>query len=129
MGMNQVRVESRKDKISPQFAERLDRLEPHQKVGAIVIMNGAARNSKAAATRRGSRATRRIATDQKRKALLQMLPQIDRILERFGGHRLSKTPDALGSIPVETTPAGIKALAESKHVKVILENQRIALVR
>jgi hypothetical protein len=128
MGMNQVRLETRKDKISPEFAERLDRLGSRQKVGAIVIVNGLATRDKTT-TRRGSRANRRYAIDDKRKAVLQRLPQIDLILERFGGQRLAKTPDALGSIPVETTPAGIRALANSKHVKAILENQRVSLVR
>jgi hypothetical protein len=33
--------------------------------------------------------------------------------------------DALGSLPVETTPAGIRALADAEGVKAILENQMV----
>jgi hypothetical protein len=38
---------------------------------------------------------------------------------------MSAYPDALGGLPVETTPAGIRALAEAEGVRAILENQRV----
>jgi hypothetical protein len=42
-----------------------------------------------------------------------------------GGERLTDDVDVLGSITVETTAEGIKALAASEHVKAILEDQSI----
>jgi hypothetical protein len=56
------------------------------------------------------------------------LPDLDHILERFDGKRLGTSLDALGCIPVETTAEGIYALAASKHVKAILEDQPISLI-
>ena len=44
----------------------------------------------------------------------------------------AETPEranALGSLPVETTSSGILALAESGHVKAILEDQEFSLLR
>jgi len=57
------------------------------------------------------------------------LGEIDEILKRFNGRRLSEQPSALGTLAVETTVAGISALTESDHVKAILDDQPIALVR
>ena len=54
------------------------------------------------------------------------LPDIDEVLRRFDGKRLSNNVSALGSIPVETTPAGIKALATLDQVKTILEDQPVS---
>ncbi len=127
MAMNQVAL-SQKEKISPEFSARLAHLEQGQKIGAIVVVNGSSQNEKKV-TRRVSRATRQSAVRKRRNAATQALPQIDSILQRFGGRRLANSPNALGIIPVETTPAGIKALAASKHVKAVLENQRISLMR
>jgi hypothetical protein len=38
---------------------------------------------------------------------------------------LSKSPNALGSLTVETTAAGVSALARSKWVKAVVEDQPI----
>ena len=53
------------------------------------------------------------------------LPEIDLILAPTAGKRLSDRPNALGAIPVETTPEGIHALAASSRVKTILEDQAL----
>jgi hypothetical protein len=50
------------------------------------------------------------------------------LLMRIGGHWLADEPDALGSIGVETTPAGLLALADSEYVKAILEDQRMVVL-
>jgi hypothetical protein len=47
----------------------------------------------------------------------------------FIDKKLTTNPDALGSISVETTAAGIAALAASEHVKAIIEDQAVSLVR
>jgi hypothetical protein len=82
-------------KISREFSRRLDRLQPRDKVRAIVMLREAA------------------------------LPEIDQILERFDGHRLAEHPNAVGAIPVETTVRGVIALAGADCVKTILEDQNI----
>jgi hypothetical protein len=57
------------------------------------------------------------------------MTDIDSILKRHDGRRLARRPNALGSMPVETTAAGIKALASSRWVQAILEDQPIKLTR
>lgn len=121
-----MKDDPRKTKISPEFAERLARLGPKQKVLAIVLLHGKS-TGKASAPRR-SHVSRQAAVDSKRKSAEQVLTDIDNILKRVGGQRLAKSPDALGSIPVQTTAAGINDLAASKHVKAILEDQKISLI-
>jgi len=115
--------ESRNTKISSEFALRLGRLGPHQKVRAIVLLraNGTGRST----AQRQSRAERQAAVKVMRESAEQALGDIDDILERFGGQRLAKSLDALGSIPVETTAAGINGLAVSEWIKAILEDQAI----
>lgn len=114
---------SQKNKISSEFAARLNILEPKQKVRAIVLLR--AQNAGKLTAQRQSRAERQAAIEAMRKSAKQALGDVDDILERFGGQRLAQIPDALGSIPVETTVAGINALAASEWVKAIIEDQAI----
>src|SRR5258708_1905782 len=109
-------------KISPHFRARLDGLGPKQKVRAIVLLTTPTGR---APTRREARTNRRAIVESVRPATQAALPDIDEILHRFDGRRLKESSDALGSIPVETTPAGVRALAASDHVKTILEDQPI----
>ena len=114
------------DKISAQFKARLDRLEPQQKVRAIVVLQ--TKDANAISTRRQSHPERQAAIEAMRKSAEAALIEIDSILERFGGKRLAPVVDALGSIPVETTAVGITALATLKHLKAIIEDQPISLL-
>jgi hypothetical protein len=112
-------------KLSPEFMARLLRLKNEQKIRAIILLHTEdARMSPAYARTRGNRQTTIKAI---RKSGEQALADIDRILERFDGKRLAAGPDALGSIPVETTAAGITTLVGSEHVKAIFEDQAISL--
>jgi hypothetical protein len=79
--------------------------------------------------RTGVREERQAAVNELRDAVAPALQEIDEILDRFGGRRLSDQPTALGTVAVEATPAGIAALANSDYVKVILEDQPISLAR
>ncbi|MBI3988994.1 MAG: hypothetical protein HY347_05195 [candidate division NC10 bacterium] len=124
--MTRGNEDPRKDKISPAFKARLDRLGPRQKVRVIVMLR--TKDAGKAPGRRRSREDRQAAIEVIRKSAEQALIDIDKILERFDGRRLATSPDALGSIPVETTAAGITALATSEHVKAILEDQPISLL-
>lgn len=117
---------SQKAKISPEFVARLGRLGPAHKVRAIVLLR--TEGVKTPTGRRQSRVERRVATKSIRESDGQALTDIDSVLERYDGRRLADGPDALGSIAVETTAAGITALAASDHIKAILEDQPISLV-
>ena len=125
--MTRKKVNSGKQKISPDFAARLDRLGSQEKVHAIVLLR--IRDSNASASKRPSRGEREARMEAIVKSAEKSLSKIDDILARFDGRRLADSPDALGSIPVETTKAGIKALASSRWVKAILEDQEIHLIQ
>ncbi|HSR29409.1 MAG TPA: hypothetical protein VLY63_02515 [Anaerolineae bacterium] len=112
-----------KKKISTEFAARLRRYGPEEKVHAIVFL--ATSDVEGSSGKRQSREERAAVLEAMQNSARQALDDIDTVLNRFDGQRLAETPSALGSIPVETTPAGIKALASSKWVQLILEDQPI----
>lgn len=115
----------RSKKISSEFSARLARLGPRDKVHAFVLL----RTSGTGTSARQSRADRKKAVQAARKSAERALTAIDGILEQHDGRRLARRPNALGSMPVETTAAGIKALASSRWVQAILEDQPIRLAR
>ena len=124
--MTQAKENSGKAKLSAEFTTRLDRLDPKEKVRAIVLL--VIENGGKTSQGRASRAKRRELIERTGKSAEPALREIDGILERYDGKRLTPSPDALGSIPIESTPAGINALAASRHVKTILEDQPISLL-
>lgn len=126
--MTEQEHSSRQSAISREFSTRLDRLDPEQKVRAIVLLHTKAPGTPLA--RRPNRLTlRKARVETIRQSAARALRDIDGILQESGGKRLASRPDALGSIPVEATSAGIKALANSVYVKAILEDQSLFLVR
>jgi hypothetical protein len=120
----QENIGSQRAKISPQFAARLKRLKPEEKIRAVVMLRP---NGSESPFMRGKGRNRQTLIDTVRQATNTILPDLDEILAPFGGKRLAMSVNALGTIPVETTAAGINALAGSEHVKAILEDQPIAL--
>jgi hypothetical protein len=112
-----------KHKISNEFDTRLKRLRTKEKVRAIVLLN--INNTDKSNEQRQSREKRLATVETVRKTGMQALGNIEEILSRFDGRLLTDYPDALGSIHVETTTSGIKALAESDWVKAIIEDQKI----
>ena len=124
--MTYIKNSPEKDKISSEFRARLDRLAPQHKICAIVLLRTNAAGG--ASERRLSRAERKAAITAIRKSGEGALTDIDEILARYDGKRLSGV-NALGSIAIETTAAGIIALAGSRHITTILEDQPISLVR
>ncbi len=109
--------------ISEPFASRLARLKPRQVMRAIVMVDvSPARKDP---RRRMSRQERRGAIDAMRKAAQPALVEIDEILEQFKGKRLDETVTALGTVLVEATAAGMKALAQSPRIKAVMEDQSI----
>jgi hypothetical protein len=117
---------SKKPKISPEFSARLKRLGPREKVHAIVLLHTGEAGEPPA--KRQSSAERAAAVEAMRRSAGQALAELDDILHRFDGQRLADEPDALGSVPIEATVAGIEALASSDWVKAIIEDQPIQLV-
>jgi len=124
--MAQKKTLSEKKKISPEFAARLEHLGPREEVRAIVLVrtSGAQGPTDAPQSREG----RKAAVKATRRSAEQAMEDIDGILARFHGQRLADHPDALGSLPVETTAAGIKALTSSQWVQAIMEDQPIHLI-
>ncbi len=115
-------------KISREFSRRLDRLQPRDKVRAIVMLRAESDGGGGAGGRRFTRAERQDTAQKISEAAEAALPEIDQILERFDGHRLAEHPNSVGAIPVETTVGGVIALAGADCVKTILEDQRITPV-
>ena len=113
-----------KPKLSPEFRARLNGIGPEHKVRAIVVLE--IKDASGSSGKRQTRAERKAALETVRKSASAALAQIDKTLEPFGGQRLSGTPNALGSILVEASAAAVMALAESKYVKAILEDQPIS---
>jgi hypothetical protein len=122
-----VTRKTRSKKISREFASRLDRLEGDEPVRAVVLLRtkGAAEPS----GRRQSPKERAAAVEAVRASAERALEDVDKVLARFDGKRLAKRPDALGSVPVETTAEGIRALASSRRVQAILEDQPLRRIR
>ena len=125
--MTEQEHSSQKSAISREFSARLDRLKPEQKVRAIILLHIKAAGTPP--TRRLNLFARQAESEAVRQSAALALGDIDAILQQSDGIRLASSPDAFGSIPVETTSAGIKALANSVHVKAILEDQALSLVR
>lgn len=113
-------------KISPEFAARLERLKPDDKIRAIVMLQTA--NSRDAINKRPTKKARRATLKLNRESVANILPDIDRILKRHHGKRLKSEIDALSAVPVITTAAGIDALTGSEHVKAIIEDQALRLM-
>lgn len=107
-------------KISPEFEQRLETREPDSTVQVLLLI--ALPFDEPVSS---PKARRRNVQEAIRNTAAVMLPEIDRVLTHFGGRRLADRVDALGSLPVETTPDGIKALADISGVRAILENQAV----
>jgi hypothetical protein len=116
---------SEKPKISPGFSARLKRLGPREKVQAIVLLRVGDAGERAA--KRQGPAEREAAVEAMRSSARQALAQLDDVLDRFDGQRFADEPDALGSISIEATVAGIETLASFDWVKAIIEDQPIQL--
>lgn len=113
-------------KISREFAAQLENRKADEIVRAVVVL-GAAEPAKGNG-RRMTRQERARLIEDARCAVEAATEEIAKILETFRGRRLESGLDALGSLALETTPAGIKALAELSAVKAILEDQPVSLI-
>jgi hypothetical protein len=114
-------------KISREFATRLAGLPPRRKIRAIVMLQ--AGDPATANARRRASSEREAALRSARQRVESALPDIDQVLEKFGGKRLSGEMDALGAVSVETTAAGVRGLTSLECVKAVLEDQGILTIR
>lgn len=108
---------AQRDKLSGGLRRRLAQMKADRPVRAVVLLE--------AATPAGRGQDRQEAIRAVRKSAATAKTALGPLLLRVGGHWLDDEPDALGSIGVETTPAGLFALADSDYVKAILEDQRV----
>ena len=109
-------------KISPELSSRLRRLEPGQQMRVVLFLETPPLSAEAA---RQTPEARQEGVEAVKQLTRRALSGIDRILADHGGKRLSKGPNALGSLTVETTAGGVSALARSKWVKSVVEDQPI----
>jgi hypothetical protein len=107
-------------KISSELASRLRRLEPGQQMRVVLFLETP---PPPAQTARQTPDARKEGVETVKQLSQRALSGIDRILADHGGRRLSKGPNALGSLTVETTATGVSALARSKWVKSVAEDQ------
>lgn len=121
--MSETNQKTQQPVMSREFVAKLNRLSSKQKVRAMVLLQPAANGT--VLTQPPSRQGRKAAIEKVRQAVRSSLPAIDQILATYNGQRLSEDVDAVGSITVESTAEGIKALADSDHVKAIFEDQAI----
>ena len=63
-----------------------------------------------------------------RDAVEAAASEVAEILAAHGGRRLEQNLDNLAALAVETTPAGIRALAEIATVRAVMEDQAISLI-
>jgi hypothetical protein len=114
-------------KISRPFQSRLGTLGRSGRVRAIVMLNAPAASQPSGV--KPARGGRQAAVDEVRRSALPGLTEIDGVLSRFEGKRFADQVDALGCVPVETLPDGIRALARLECVKAIMEDQPITLLK
>lgn len=112
------------EKISNELKSRLEALNPKSRVQALVIL--ATDLQTPARSRRLSCEERQVIADTIRQTSSEALDTIDQILVGHHGKRLAAGTSSLGTVPVETTVEGIRALAESDRVQAILEDQKIS---
>ena len=116
--------DSSKQKISPEFATRLSRYPSTTKIRVIVLLEGTKPELNNNSDRQ-NRLERKASIKAMQDSVEQSWQMVDQLIKDFDGEKLAPRPNALGSITIEITPLGIKALASSDAVKTIIENQKI----
>lgn len=116
---------SARAKISREFAGRLRGLRPGDQVRVVLFLEVPALPPQ---TARQDDPTRRMAVAGVKRTARKALREVDRILEQHGGVRLAASPNALGTLAVETTAEGVSALASSRWIRAIVEDQPVSPV-
>ena len=111
-------------KISPEFEARLAARGADEVLRAVVVLAGEA--APEGLGRRALKARRQAMLEAAAARVEAARGEIASILERHGGRPLDGHLGPLGGLAVETTPAGIRALAELDAVSAVMEDQGIA---
>lgn len=123
----ELHAEEHTHKISDEFADRLAALPPDSSVRAIVLPAPyllASNGTQSSGTRiRGEERQARIRETRTRTE--EAFAEIDRILAKVGGKRITEFGNALGYIVIETCSKGIDAIADLQWVGTVLEDQAI----
>ncbi|MEM8830305.1 MAG: hypothetical protein AAGE96_13240 [Cyanobacteria bacterium P01_G01_bin.19] len=114
--------DSSKQKISPEFAAKLNSYPPTAKVRVIVLLQSASQQNN---SHRQNRQERKAAIQAMQDSVKKSWQIVDRLIEKYDGKKSTNQPDALGSMAIEITPSGVNALALSDAVKAIVEDQKI----
>lgn len=104
-------------KLAPDFAASLRQGDTSRQVCAFLVVNVVSGGPPFA------RSERRARREAMKAAVEAILPELDDLLARQGGRRLPSSLDALGIVAVETSAAGVLALAEIAWVAAILSEQ------
>jgi hypothetical protein len=118
---------SNAERISEAFLSRLSKMGPKERVRAVVLIRTPGQGK--GTGRRQSREERRAKVEAIQTAAASALEELDRILGQHDGKRLAESPNALGTIPIEATAEGVRAVAESDVVEAVLEDQAISPLR
>jgi hypothetical protein len=111
--------------IAETLRSKLRHARPNERLRVLVVLDLREFPDFETRNRRGAQRKRIIA--EAKSAADSALPDIASVLRKYGGTRLRESSDALGTIPVETTPAGVRALADMSAVQSILEDQPLTL--
>jgi len=110
-------------KISDEFAGRLAALPPSNQVRAVVLPAPYLVNGSNGERVRGEE--RQAILREARTRTEETFAEIDLVLARTGGYRLTESGNALGFIVVETNAGGIAAIASLGWVGTVMEDQSI----
>jgi hypothetical protein len=110
-------------RIGPELDRRLRASRPEDRLRVVLLVAAPAGPG---AQRRRRRAETGART---RAAAHDLLPAVDSLLTAHGGERLSPEATVLGTLAVETTPAGVQALARLPAVEAVLGDQELVPVR
>lgn len=114
------------NKISTEFARRLEQMHPDEMVRAFVVPHREYEQSRMAV--RPDRELRRERVRAMQGEVAERLREVDAILARFGGRRLTTEVNALGIVAVEATARALQMIAEAEWVGALLENQRVGVL-
>lgn len=109
-------------KISDTYQKHLDALPPSKFSRAIIFLKPEAN---AHGQGRPTAEDRFASLEFSRQRTEAAWEEVDDILDRYGGKRLSSRLGALNGILVEATPPAIRALGELEEVQSILEDQQV----
>jgi hypothetical protein len=111
-------------RIGPELDRRLQASGPDDRLRVVLLVA-----APAGATAQQRRRRRAETGARMRAAAHDLLPAVDSLLTAHGGERLSAAATVLGTLAVETTPAGVQALARLPAVEAVLGDQELVPVR